>query len=106
MVKNTFGGKITPILIELEAAFLENKSVIDKGLTGNPNYSDDALAASLTIFMGVMVDKLYTRRKGNISESLLLKKVEDLGKELRGFVKFYTGVDTVKLYEDGKNEDG
>ncbi len=100
MIKNQIAEKLTPILLEIEGTLLDNDMRIAEGLTGNPGFGDEALRAVVQIFMSVLGDKLYVKDKDKMEEPELYAKATQMGKEFRGFVKFYLGVDTHNLYKE------
>ncbi len=100
MIENQIAKKLTPIFEELEMALLENNLRIDKGLTGNPNYNNSALRATSKMFIDVMFDKLYVKEKDNMTKKALNDRVLQMGKEVRGLIKFYLDIDIKDLYKE------
>lgn len=57
------GKKLSPILVEIEAAIVE----FDTEINEKPNYTRDALRASGKIFISVIIDKMWElQEKENI----------------------------------------
>ena len=84
-----------PILKEIAIGLLEN--------TEKPNFSNDALVDALLIFQTVLFDKVHDLQ---VDEKMKLKygleMAESLGNELKKLIHTYTGLDTVKLFDEYK----
>ncbi|MCK5018561.1 MAG: hypothetical protein KAS32_15985 [Candidatus Peribacteraceae bacterium] len=95
--KETFGEKITPVLVELEETMWE-KDVNSPNQP--PQYPTEALRASIKIFMHTIQDELWNvqEEQGVVFEDRV-KQAEVLGKELKDFVFKWTQIDTHKLFD-------
>lgn len=90
------GKQISIILESIEDYILEHEAFNG----AKPEYSLLGFRAATKIFMSALMDKMYElQMKEDISEDDCIKMAEKAGNELRNFVKTYTDIDTVKLYE-------
>jgi len=98
---DSFEQKITPILLELEGAFLEQSIMYDNGLkTEPPQYSIEALRASLYVFMSVMIARTYEYNRPNTDFRSMCNMADEIGKSLKDLVGYYTGIDTFNMSGD------
>jgi hypothetical protein len=89
------GQKISPILVELEAALIEYE--IYNG--SQPNYTIEGFRAATKIFMSVLLDKMYNLQcNENLDTDDKLNMAHSAGIALKDLVKTYTDIDTTKLY--------
>lgn len=90
-----FAQKITPVLLELETAMLENHS----RYMNNPDYPQEAMRAATFIFMEVLMDHMWKLMR---SEQLSMKEretlAEEAGNEIHKLVLKYTEINTHKLF--------
>ena len=91
------GKKISPILLELEAAIVEFDCTINE----KPNYTEDALRASGKILLSVVMDKMWDmQEQDKMSQEDRLKMAQSCGEELRKLFKTYCNVDTHDFYKE------
>lgn len=89
---------------ELESTLLKIESTINEfdhvvGLP--PEYSDDAFRACLKIAMSAIMDKLWVMvQSDGISQEEAGLMAENCGNDFRYFIKIYTNIDTINLYEN------
>lgn len=93
------GEKLSPILLEMEAAILE----FDASIGIKPDYSMDAFRATTKIFMSVLMDKIWELQEAEeIETSDRLTMAFQCGAELRNIIKKYTNIDTHSFYNNPK----
>lgn len=95
------GKQLSPILAELEEALWEYEANVGF----KTQYTDEGFRAGVKIFMSVLMDRMWEL------QSLEKMTIEDRSKmvvkcaeDVRKLVKVYTNVDTLTLYNDGKND--
>ena len=91
------GEVLSPILCEIEQK-LTQFALVNSNV--KPEYTDEALRASLQIFMSVLLDKMYSLQEDEqIDIDTRMDMATKSGEELRKIVKTYTGIDTHDMYK-------
>lgn len=89
------GERLSPILVEIEETLWEHEAT----LATKPEYTLAGFRAAAKIFMSAMMDYTYSRNAAiGMNMGQMTADVENLGKEVRGIILKYTGIDSVKLY--------
>jgi hypothetical protein len=92
-MQESLGVRIQPILLELELTV--NESVGTK-----PNYPEESLKAATSIFMSVLMDKIFEKQVlDKIELSNACDMATECGNELRQLIKKYTGKDSFDFYK-------
>ena len=95
------GQKLSPILGEIEDVLWEH----DANLGTPPKYTIEGFRGAIKIFSHAMFDAAYARmRLKKMSPEEAEAEATALGDEIRQLVLKYTGIDSVKLYEEPKDE--
>ena len=91
------GEKLSEILKEIELTLWEYEAEVGE----KKNFTEEGFRAAIKIFACVILDKMYELQ---LKEGLDLQQSSDMaqkcGEEIRTFVKKFTDIDTLKLYED------
>jgi hypothetical protein len=86
-----------PILKEIALGMLETSEI-------KPNFSNNALLDATLIFQTVLFDKVHDLQvEENLKLKYGLEMAESLGNELRKLIHTYTGLDTIELVNNYKN---
>ena len=86
--------EIEDILIDIEDAILE----FQEHSLVQPNFSDDAFRAATSIFMAVLMDKMWNLQENEELEAEdRLNMARKAGQEIRKLIKTYTGIDSHDL---------
>lgn len=86
--------EIEDILIEIEDAILE----FQEHSLVQPNFSDDTFGAATSIFMAVLMDKMWNLQENEELEAEdRLNMARKAGQEIRRLIKTYTGIDSHDL---------
>lgn len=91
------GELLSPVLVEIE----ETLWVHDVALATKPEYTLAGFRAAAKIFTSAMLDYTFSRDAAmgmNIQQ--IAADAENLGKDLRDLILKYTGIDSVKLYNN------
>lgn len=95
------GEKISPILIEIENvlwSFEANNPGIPCG------FSREDFRASLKIFMTIIMEKMFAMQASdNMPQEQREEMALKCGEELKKLVHTFTGIDTIKLYQEEIN---
>lgn len=93
--KKSLGENLAPILSEIEDTILDSHQYNTK-----PNYPDEALKYAASIFLSVIMDKMYDKQcKDAIEFDLKCNQATECGNEIRQLVLKYTGIDTFDLFK-------
>lgn len=93
---DSFGKLLTPTLVEIEDALWE----FDLARKEKPNYPDEALRASIKIFMSILVDKMWELQcYEKMSMKDKMNMAQKAGEDLRKLIKTYTDIDTHNFYK-------
>lgn len=88
------GGKLTPILNEIEACIIEHKGI-------KPNYDSSALRSASQIFIDVVIDKMFDLQESeNMAKEERVAMAEKCGAEIRQLLKTYCNVDSFEFYKE------
>lgn len=94
------GKKLSPILLEIEQTLIEFECYNGT----QPEYTDEALRAATKIFFSILMDKMFDLQlKEKISHKSACEMATAAGEELRRFIKVYTDIDTLELFNSDKN---
>ena len=89
-----YGKQISKVLVEIEEAMWANDCISVK-----PEYTDEALRASIKIFSSVVLDKMFSLMdKEEMDIETRNNMAAKCGEEIRHLVKVYTDIDTRDLY--------
>lgn len=91
------GELLSPVLVEIEETLWEH----DVTLATKPEYTLAGFRAAAKIFTSAMLDYTFSRDAAmgmNIQQ--IAADAENLGKDLRDLILKYTGIDSVKLYNN------
>lgn len=89
----TLGEKISPILVEIENALLENYET-------KPGFNDEGFRASVYIFQSVLLDKMWElQEKEDITIETRADMATKCGESIRSLIKTFTDIDTHNLYK-------
>jgi hypothetical protein len=102
MKNKTLGQKISPVLNEIEDALWDKEF----NLPNQPHkYTTEGFRSSIKIFMSAILDKMWDyQNKKKVPQKVKEKQARKAGKEIRKFIKQYTGIDSHDLYKHEKQE--
>lgn len=90
------GKKLSPVLVEIEETLWEFEA--NAGV--KPEYTTEGFRAATKIFMSAILDKMWELQSNEkISMEDRANMAKKAGQELRAFVKIYTDIDTIELYQ-------
>lgn len=90
------GGKLSPILEEIEGALLE----FEAEDLGQPLYTEGGFRAAVKIFMSVVMDSLWNMQElADMTLDERLDMAEEAGLDIKHLIMKYTGIDTHTLYK-------
>lgn len=80
------------VLIEIEKLLLDTH--------GNPNrFTDEAFRAAAYTFFSATMDKMWAlQQKEKMPKADIEAMFKSCGNDLKGFVRRYTGIDTIELF--------
>jgi len=95
------GQKISPILSEIEQTLWEFEAA--GGF--KPEYTTEGFRGAIKIFMSALLDKMWELQQDEAMDlETRASMAEKAGKEVRSFIKKYTGIDSCDLYKIKKQE--
>lgn len=99
MTKPTIGQRLSPILNEIEETLWDHEVLSDD----KPDYTIEGFRSAAKIFMSAMMDKMWELQDTeNMTIDQRVLMAEKAGNELRAFIKTYTDIDTVSLYDNNE----
>jgi len=96
IVFESFGHEFEPILVEIEAAFIERAEM--HYIMGRTNFTPISLRAAFRIFTDILLDQMYARQKGDsMNMDTILRMTGEMSKKLYEIVEEYAEIDMGEL---------